>query len=70
MNLMDPRILNLALQGLQLAGVASKLVKQVERGALTAEEALADWDRVRDETRAAEARWRNAGRNDDDGQET
>ena len=69
MNLMDPRILNLALQGLQLAGVASKLVRQVERGALSPEEALADWDRVRDETRAAEQQWRTAGRNDD-GQET
>ncbi len=70
MNLMDQRIIELALQGLQLASVANRLVSQFERGALTAEEALADWDRVRDEIRAAEARWRNAGRSDDDGQET
>lgn len=61
--------MNMVLQALQASKIAYQLFNSVQRGALTEAEALADWDRIRDENRAAEERWRTAGRKTD-GQET
>ncbi len=59
---MSPAMLNVILEAMQGVKIAYQLAKQVQRGALTEAEALADWQRIRDENRAAEGRWHSAGK--------